>query len=223
MNGTQSIRTEKQYSSRHPFDHDIGHDTSHLPRINEFSFTNLGHNHFQFACSILQCTIFNVATPMHQFDVIPSKPTNHMRVYQTLAMILLTHSSGVDVTAATCDFEAFPPVFTLFYSKNKITMEIDRENESQLYELVQDYAAFNDHSVFFGKILFFYFEGAIAKVEGVCSKTRIISRCYDSRHLGNWSAEDSNLQSQHDELPGDVFLKNMASINKYSPIQAVTL
>ena len=30
-----SIRTEKQYSSRHPFDHDIAHDTSFLPQTTD--------------------------------------------------------------------------------------------------------------------------------------------------------------------------------------------
>ena len=127
-----SFRTEKQYSSRHPFDYDIEEDTSHLPRINEYFFMDLDRNHFQYACTILQSTIFNVATPMHHFDLVPSKPTNHMRVYQTLAMILHTQSSAADVTAVTCDidFEASPPVFTLYYSKNKKPTAKDEKNAS---------------------------------------------------------------------------------------------
>ena len=133
-----SIRTEKQILLIIP-----------LIMSDEFSFMNLDRDHFRFACSIIQFTIFNVATPMHQFDVIPSKPSNHTRVHQTLAIILHAYSSGADVTAATCDidFEVSLPVFTLYYSKNKITMEKDQENASQLCELVQDYAVFNDCSV----------------------------------------------------------------------------
>ena len=105
---------------------------SHRPQINEFSIMDLDRDHFQFACSILQSTIFNAATPMHQFDIIPSRPTNHMRVYQTLAMNLDTHLSDADVTAVTCDIDvdASPPVFTLYYSKNRNTTVEDQQNAS---------------------------------------------------------------------------------------------
>lgn len=96
------IRMNTHYSC-YRFDHDIAHDISFLPQINEFYFMDLNGDHFQYACTLLQSTIFNAATPMHQFDVIPSKPTNHLTVYQTLAMILHTHSSGADVIAMTCD------------------------------------------------------------------------------------------------------------------------
>jgi hypothetical protein len=162
-----SFRTEKEYSSRHPFDYDIEQDASHLPRINEYSFMDLDRNHFQYACSILQSTIFNVATPMHNFDLHPSKETNHMRVFQTLAMILHTKSSGADVTAVTCDidFEASPPVFALYYSKNRNTTSEDEENASQLCELVRHYATSNDRSIFFEKLFFLHCKGAISETE----------------------------------------------------------
>lgn len=223
-----SFRTEKQYSSRHTFDLDIEQDTSHLPRINEYSFMDLDRNHFQHACSILQSTIFNVATPMHDFDLIPSKPTNHMRVYQTLAMILHTQSSGADITAVTCDidFEASPPVFTLYYSKNKNTTTKDEYIASQLCEIVRDYAASNDRSIFFEKIFSFIATVQYPKWQ---KHARNIVSLTDSaipiiaRILAEWSCKDSDRRKENEDLPGDIFLNEKANFFNCSTIQALAL
>jgi hypothetical protein len=96
---------------------------------------------FPFALKFLAYCFLQIETPKSQFNVKSTEHEQLKRIHQFFAFLLSKNNSGEDVTAVAGDFrlEKDPPVFRIYYAKNKSQLTKDDESRARaLSKIIRD-------------------------------------------------------------------------------------
>jgi hypothetical protein len=96
--------------------------------------------YFPLALTFLSTCTMQLEPPKPAFNVGSTKGEHHKRIYQLIALLLAFGAKAVDVTAVAAYFcfEQKPPLFKMYYTKNRHLTKDDRLRASDLAKIINE-------------------------------------------------------------------------------------
>jgi hypothetical protein len=96
--------------------------------------------YFPLALKFLSTCTMQLEPPKPAFNVGSTKGEHHKRIYQLIALLLAFGAKAVDVTAVAAyfRFEQDPPLFKMYYTKNRHLTKDDRLRARDLAKIINE-------------------------------------------------------------------------------------